>query len=664
MKSPSVQFPTAPFAGHYDVVVLGATPGGISCALRGSREGLRILLAEPSPRVGGMWASGVQVYDTRYAGHRCPILTEFTARLAEYYRKKFGEGSPAHAMAGFGDATRHGERPRFEPHVAEQIFREMLAEASGVTVVLGHQPEAVMKEGAVIREVVFRAPFGEMTRVTGDVFVDASYEADLAALAGARFRTGREGRDEFGEPHAGTHFTTIEPIGEAGQALAHRLNLHFFNRTSRRVFPGSTGRGDSAVQAYTVRLILTNRDGNRRAIERPAAYSRDAYLGILDRSAEAHTRSYPLSSHLLHGPIEGFRLFPNLPNQKMDWLGANFVGRNHGYPFANRSQRHALYQAHVNHALGLLHFLQQDPAVPANVREHVRTWGLARDEYVDRDNIPPAMYVREARRLAGLHLFTEHDATRHPDHDRTPVHADSIAFAEWPMDSHDCNPVRQPGSFNDGEFILAEQTLPSQVPYRAMLTDAVDNLIVPVAMSATHVGWGTLRLEPVFVHTGEAAGVAAALSLRDNVMPRALRPGVLQWELLRRRIAVTYFADVDPGRDDPWTIHAQYLGARGFFSGYDAEPNRTVTPALADAWQHGLGRVLTGEDAPNELARSVRCALQSTGNEQSRPPANGSDAAALLRRSGWKNEPPATVRDACQALCPALREAEAAGLSA
>jgi hypothetical protein len=622
-------------AGDYDVVVVAANPGGISCALRSAREGLRVLLVEASQHAGGMWASGVQVLDTRYGGHRCPILTEFVERVADHYREVFGEGSPEYAMAQFGDPSRHGERPRFEPHVAEKIFREMLRDAVGITLLFGYQPSSVNRDGANLTGSTFTRTDGQGSplQVTARVFIDATYEADFAALAGATLRTGREGRNEFGEPHAGVHYTTIEPIGPVGEENARLLNLHFFNRTSRRMFPGSSGRRDAAVQAYTARLILTDRPDNRRAIERPPGYSRERYVGILDRSADSHTRSYPLSSHYLHGDIKHFRFFHNLQNAKMDWLGANLVGGIHAYPLADRAERRKIYEAHVEHALGMLYFLQNDAEVPESVRQHVNDWGLARDEYTDNDNIPHLIYVRESRRLAGMHIFTELDASRHPHHHRTPIHSDSIAIAEWPMDSHDCNPVRQPGSFNDGEFILAEATLPSQIPYRTMLTPAADNLLVPVCLSSTHVGWGTLRLEPVFVHTGEAAAVAALLAIQQGISVHAINTATLHWELLRRQIAVTYFADVDLGSVEPWVRDAQFLGARGFFAGYDVKPDQPVSPALANTWQEILTRHLEGECDPNEAAQKVAAALQESISSP------GNAAAFGL-----------TIRDACLAL--------------
>lgn len=637
--------------GDYDLLVVGATPGGISCALRAAREGLRVLLTEASHHVGGMWTSGVQVFDTRYAGHRCPVLSEFTARIEEYYRRISGDGSPDHALACFGDASRHGERPRFEPHVAEHVFREMLADQPGVRLALGQRLESVNRRGCKLQGAVFRAVSdpAASVEVSANFFVDATYEADLASMAGAAFRIGREGRDDFGEPHAGIHFTTIEPIGEVGVAIADNLNLHFFNRTSRRSFAGSSGQSDRAVQGYSARLLLTNRPDNRVDISRPSGYSRETYLGVVDRSPDAYTRRYPLSSHYLRGEIGAHGFAPNLPRGKMDWLASNLVGGNHDYPLADVRLREELYRRHVAHSLGLLHFLQHDPAVPISFREHARQWGLARDEYLDNGHVPHQMYVREARRLAGLHVFTEHDAIRHPRHQRSPLYQDAIAFGEWPMDSHDCNPIRQPESFNDGEMILAEQTLPSQIPFRCLLTEAVENLLVPVAMSATHIGWGTLRLEPVFVHTGEVAGLAAALCQHRSIAPAFLESGWLQSELLRRRIAVAYFSDLDLGSDDPATHAVQRLAGRGFFGSYHASLDRILTPGMLSAWRETLAANRRGDTDPNIIA------------ERNVTPCDGCENDRLridydLAR-GWNPRQPLAVREAAQQINELLKEA-------
>lgn len=637
---------SANLRGHFDLLVVGATPGGISCAIAAAREGLRVLLVEASLHVGGMWASGVQVFDTRYAGHRCPILSEFTSRIEDHYRRLSGEGSPDHVLSCFGDAARHGERPRFEPHVAEHILLEMLAERRSIHVAVGLRLEFVTLSGNALRSATFRTPSSqgnEHVSVSADIFVDATYEADLATHAGASFRIGREGRDAFLEPHAGVHFTTIEPIGEVGITSARRLNLHYFNRTSRQEFAASTGQADRAIQSYCARLILTNRPDNRVEIFRPVGYRREAFLGILDRSPESHTRSYPLSSHYLHGEIEDYRFVPNLPRGKMDWLGANLVGGNHDYPEANWGRRNELYRLHVSHSLGLIYFLQHDPAVPAKLREHARLWGLARDEYLENGNVPHAIYIREARRLAGRYVFSEHDATKHSKHDRAPIHGDSIAFAEWPMDSHDCNPIRQPGSFNDGEMILAEQTLPSHIPFRCLLSDEVENLIVPVAMSATHIGWGTLRLEPVFVHTGEVAGVAAAFSHRQGRPVGQLDITHFQNELLRRRIAISYLSDINLAANDPSSRALQLLSTQGYFGTYDSLPCQAITPAMIATWRRTLEISRSSAADFNELAAMNASAYPGACVEHA--------IQAVPLAADWNPKTPILVAEAARQIC-------------
>lgn len=640
----------------FDLVVMGATPGGIASAIRCARQGLRVLLIEPSQHVGGMWTSGLQGFDTRYAGHRCPVLSEFLARIQDHYRKQFGEDSPEFAGSCYGDPTQHGQRPKFEPGVAERILRQMLADEPRIQLLHGYQLLQVDVEDGMIRKVQLQAvsnPQNTML-VNGQVFVDATYEADLAAMAGAPYTVGRESRDAFDEPHAGRYWTTLEPIGEMGQPTSKRLNLHFFNRTSRKTFLQNTGEGDKAIQGYALRLTLTNDPQNRVPINKPAGYDRTHFLGILDRSEDAHSKGYRLSSQYLHSNINNMNIHPSLPNHKADWLGMNFVGMNHDYPDADPTQRAEIYRQHAAHSVGALYFLQNDPEVPQQVRERLSEWGLPRDEYQDTDHLPWMMYVREARRLRGCHIFTEHDAIRHALHQRTPIHADSVAFAEWPMDSHDCNPVRVPRSLNDGEFILAQETLPSQIPYRCMITDAAENLLVPVCMSSTHVGWGTLRLEPVFMHTGEAAGVAAAMCLRDKVTPRQLDTDRLQQELLHHQIVVAYLADVTLGDGSEAQAAMQYLASRGFFCDYVIHPDEPMPLAMAMAWQ----QIMLGTSAAltdlNQRAALVEHAL----NTGSLPNAFASLPTdnPVLQQTGWDYQHPGSVREAAMRLAKAIQK--------
>ena len=190
-------------------------------------------------------------------------------------------------------------------------------------------------------------------------------------------------------------------------------------------------------------------------------------------------------------------------------------------------------------------FLQNDESVRPESRERYRRIGLPLDEFPDNDNIPYEMYVREARRIVGRHVFTEHDNRPAPGLVRTPIHADSIAFTDWAMDSHDCTWDRSPGYAYDGKLILTEESRPAQIPWRSLLPQGVDNLIVPVCLSATHVAWGAVRLEPVWMMTGEAAGLAAALARRQGTTPGKLDADLLVRALCEKRHFVSFFNDLE-----------------------------------------------------------------------------------------------------------------------
>lgn len=204
-------------------------------------------------------------------------------------------------------------------------------------------------------------------------------------------------------------------------------------------------------------------------------------------------------------------------------------------------------------------------------REEFRRIGLPLDEYPDNHNLPYEMYVREARRIVGRYVFTEHDNMAAVGQKRPPVHADSIAFTDWSMDSHDCTTDRRPGYDYDGKLILTEESRPAQIPYRCLLPKEIDNLLVPVCLSATHVAWGAVRLEPVWMQTGEAAGFAAALAKKHQTTVAQLDSDLLVRTLVTNKHFVTFFNELEAAADHPAMPAAQYFGTKGEFSGYDAK---------------------------------------------------------------------------------------------
>jgi len=241
--------------------------------------------------------------------------------------------------------------------------------------------------------------------------------------------------------------------------------------------------------------------------------------------------------------------------------------------------------------LGLLYFLQNDAAIPEAHRALARQYLLAKDEFPDNGHFPFQLYIREARRLAGLYTLSENDTILQANAQRTQAHADSIAAGEFPVDSF---PVRRAeagrGALEGYIFMLDRQTKPYQIPYRVMLPEAVNGLLVPVAASTTHVAFSTVRMEPTWMAMGQAAGLAAHLAVRADIAPRALEPGYLQRELLKLGQVITYFKDID--RAHPNYAALQYWGARGFFTDYFARANDPVSDEVAKAWARISGRMI------------------------------------------------------------------------
>ena len=433
-----------------DVFVVGGTPGGLACAVRAAREGLRVVLVNHTPVLGGMLANGLSLWDAFYDGARAPIYDEFSQAIRAHYRDTYGDGSPQHRAACPGPRLMDHAAGAFEPSVVQSISERMVAAEKGITLRRHTDVMQVRREGRHIAAV----RVGE-ERITARTFVDASYEGDLMALAGVSYRVGREGRTEFSEPHAGRIFArkvvARSPEGYATsprEAFEGRFNLRTWHNPTVEVLPASTGEADAAVQAYNYRLCLTHRAEIRRLPDKPANYDRRQYLH--------------LSPTTRLGAI-------GVVNGKGGWNLGRPIGWNFEFPDATWPKREAIMRRYLDYALGMMYFLQNDEAVDSGTRELNRQWGLAADEFADNDNIPYEVYARETRRLIGRYVFNEHDGLCAPGRERPPAHADSIAFTDWPLDSVQCLPesiVHKGETIPEGAFFLSEESRPAQVPYR------------------------------------------------------------------------------------------------------------------------------------------------------------------------------------------------------
>lgn len=611
----------------YDVIVIGGTPGGIACAVRAAREALSVLLVQHNGHIGGMLINGLMQWDALYGGRRAPIFDEYARRIEGYYRDNYGENSTQYSQARY--TQEHYPMSRFEPGVAEHLFNQLVSAELNITTLLSHYPARIERDGAELKVLTLR-PYGTTNdiRVTGITYVDATYEGDLAALAKVPYRVGREGHDEYGEPHAGKIFTNISKESGPQDAKDGKLNLHPYGHSQGTVDPDSPRTADRAIQGYNYRFCLTNEEGNRRLPDKPPGYNREEYVGYYRLGMGA-------------GDLNGKGLFNS----------ALLPGENHNYPEADWPTREKIIGRHKNFTLGLMWFLQNDESVSPAKRLGYRRIGLPLDEFPDNGNIPYEMYVREARRIVGRHVFTEHDNSLAPDIGRTPVHPDSVAITDWAMDSHDCSWDRSPGYAYDGKLILTEESRPAQIPYRSLLPQGVDNLLVPVCLSATHVAWGAVRLEPVWMQTGEAAGFAAALAKKLHTTPAQLDADRLVRTLAERGQMISFFNDVNAAGPEPWIPAVQYFGTKGFFPTYDARPNDPLDDATARFWAEGCARLVAGTLDPVKLAESLAATIAKGGGKN----VTASQFAAMLPEPSRtteipKSDEPLTRADACAML--------------
>jgi hypothetical protein len=623
----------------HDLVVVGATPAGIAFAVRAAREGARVLLVHHTGHLGGMLANGLGVWDTRYDRKRAPIYDEVRAAILAHYRDTYGPASPQFRAALPGP-TGH-TNGRFEPHVAERILTALVACETRITVVREHHPVAVERHGPVIASLTFASMQGPARfRATARIFADCSYEADTLPLAGIAYRVGRESREECGEPHAGEIF--MQPVesppdsaaAQRGAALA-ALRLRPFPGYQLRQ-PESTGRADGNVQALNYRVILTSDPARRCPIPPPAHLDREL-LAALEFGAE----------------IKG------IPNEKLGLNRPQLLGPHNAYVEGDWSVRRRVMDAHWEAALALLWFKQHDPSVSAEERQRWSAYGLAADEFPDHGHRPYEIYLREGRRLRGRTVLTEADTTPAGGIARPPLHADSLAFTEWYIDSHACTRRRVAGSLEEGKVMLHQETFPGQVPLRALLPEGVDNLIVPVSLSATHVAWNTVRLEPTWMHIAEAAAFAAVQAWRAGLPVAAIDRGELLQTLAWRGVMLAFFNDLESTPEDESAAAAQFFSTYGFFPAFDARLDEPLDGGTAREW---LRVALAPEPPADPLAVARAVAAAATRNEP--PPPRGTLPGGDRHAGAAKPETSVTRGEALRALWRQLRSRPPAAASA
>ena len=534
-------------AATTDVVVVGGTPGGVAAAVAAARNGRSVLLVETHRHLGGMMTSGLGKSDIENRAMICGLFREMIDRVHTRYVNRWGH---AHENVRL---CRDGYY--YEPSVAEAVLDEMMAEQSAITVLKGWRlASARVTDGHLNQIAVINVETGERRSVHGRVFVDATYEGDLFAAAGAGFRLGRESREEFDEPHAG---------------------VIYFDYQNKIVLPGTTGQADDHLPAYTYRLCLTTDPQNSVPLRAPPAnYDRARYVAYFD-----DLKAGRLAGPKVFKPGRGYNpahfntlvralSVTVLPNAKADVninprpLGFPFPEENRGYIEADYETRQQIARRHRDLTLGLLWFLQNDEEVPEQHRRLARELNLPRDEFADNGHFPFQLYVREGRRLKGEYTMTEHDITGHGPDQSPQTYHDCIAVGEFPIDSFPCR-KRQPSDtvVLEGYLgMLDHITRPYQIPYRIMIPETLDGLIVPVAASTTHVAFSSVRMEPTWMALGQAAGTAAAVSLETQKPLRDVPMGVLQ-SRLREQGQVLDHAEAEAPHPENNPLSVQMLHA-------------------------------------------------------------------------------------------------------
>jgi ribulose 1,5-bisphosphate synthetase/thiazole synthase len=499
----------------FDVLVYGGTSGGVTAAVQAARMGKRVALIEPGQHLGGLSSGGLGWTDMGNPNVVGGLSREFYHRVFRHYqsdgvwkhttREHFAGAAAQHARAI--DATRELMWV-FEPHAAEKIFNDLAREAN-VTVVFNERLAlspvgGVVKDGSRIASM--RMESG--ATFTAKVFIDATYEGDLMAQAGVKYAVGREGNDVYGETINGIQAARsvknqlppgIDPYvikGDPSSGLLPGVNPNA---------GGPDGAGDAKIQAYCYRMCLTDVPENRVAIAKPAGYDEGRYE-LLFRAIEA-------------GQTSRFFKFDLMPNRKTDsnndsGISTDFIGQNYGYPEADYATRAKLAAAHEDWQRGLVWTLQNHPRVPAEIRAKYAKWGLPKDEFADNGNWSRQLYVRESRRMLGSGVATERSLRDDADVKR------SIGMGAYAMDSHNAQRyVDASGHVRNEGDVQITVPRPYRIDYGTIVPKPVEctNLLVPVCLSASHIAYGSIRMEPVFMTLGHSAGAAACFAIDEEV---------------------------------------------------------------------------------------------------------------------------------------------------
>tara|TARA_R110002167_G_scaffold38463_1_gene119785 strand:+ start:96 stop:1772 length:1677 start_codon:yes stop_codon:yes gene_type:complete len=513
-----------------DIIIYGGTSAAISAAVEAKRSGKSVIVVSPDIHLGGLSSGGLGYTDTGDKSVIGGLAREFYHRVWQHYNTTEAwnwQKKEEYGNKGQGTIAMDGENRTmwiFEPHVAEKVFEDLVAEEQ-IRVDrdewLNRKNGVEMKDGFIVSITTLSGK-----KYSGKMFLDTTYEGDLMAAAGVSYHVGREGKEVYGEEWNGVqtgvlhhkHWfaSDISPYvvpGDPSSGLLPRVSGED---------PGEKYSGDDKIQAYCFRMCMTNHPENRIPFPKPDDYDPLNYE-LLARVFET-------------GRKDWFEKFDAVPNHKTDTnnhgpLSSDNIGMNYDYPEGSYEKRKEIIEEHVNYQKGLLWFVANDPRVPEDIQTEMQKWGLAKDEFTDNGNWPHQIYVREARRMIGEFVMTENELLK-----RSPT-PKPVGMGSYAMDSHNVQRYVKPDGFvqNEGDIGVSTKG-PYSISYETLVPkkEECKNLLVPVCLSSSHIAFGSIRMEPVFMILGQSAAAAAVLAIDENAVVQEVDYDKLRGVLLAK----------------------------------------------------------------------------------------------------------------------------------
>ncbi|MDX1364329.1 MAG: FAD-dependent oxidoreductase [Arenibacter latericius] len=534
-------------SNNYDIVIYGGTSAGVAAAIQSSRMGKSVVLIEPTNRVGGLTTGGLGATDIGNKQAIGGISREFYENIKKYYDvpENWKWEHKSDYMVGKQSRTEEGEATMwtFEPSAAlsvykamidkeniKLVYKERLNRESGVKKVDGQIQSITMESGKTF---------------IGKVFIDATYEGDLMASPGVSYTYGREANELYGETLNGVQANYLNST-LGNRVSKNAIHHNFLPGVDPYVIkgdptsgllpninekPGLEGEGDKKIQAYCFRMCLTDHPENRIPFQKPPNYDEVNYE-LLFRNYEA--RKGPIREMYTYGNSLLPWINTKMPNRKTDTnnkfgFSTDYIGKNYDYPEASYAEREKIIEDHRNYQMGLMWTLANHPRIPTEVREEASKWGTAKDEFERVDGWQQQLYIREARRMISDYVMTQHNC------EAIIVAEDAIGMAAYGMDSHHVQRYVDANGYvqNEGN-VEVHGFKPYPISYRSIVPkkEECENLIVPVCVSASHIAFGSIRMEPVFMVLGQSAATAAALAIDGNTNVQEVSYSSLKEQLL------------------------------------------------------------------------------------------------------------------------------------